>query len=72
VEVEEPVVWTRPDGLSLPSAEVLPALGIPTDDEWFAALFADQHIERIRRNLPKSEIRALLTLDGSEPTAPRQ
>jgi hypothetical protein len=70
-EVRESIVWTRPDDLPLAGAEGLPEFGIPSDDRWFAAAFADHHVEAVRRDRPKSEIRALLTIDGREQPAPR-
>lgn len=67
VEVQEPVLWTKPDDLTYdPKAvDVAPAVGSAHPGGWNAA-FADGSVRFIKNTIELNVLRAVLTRDGGE------
>ncbi len=71
VEAAEPVAWTRPIDLPYSPVGQIPPLGRAVErgkeSEGEVALFADGSISYLKKSLPESTLRALITRNGGEP-----
>ena len=65
VESAEAVPWTKPSDLPYDPAKPLPKLGGLFDDG-FNAVFADGHVQFIKKTTKEKVIRALITRNGGE------
>jgi RNA polymerase sigma factor (sigma-70 family) len=66
IEGKEPVIWTKPDDLTLPKEkEKMPAVGGQFKDV-LTVLLCDGAVYRLRPDLPAATLRALVTPAGGE------
>jgi len=69
VESGEAVEWTKPDDLDFGPGRPLPLLGAGRSDSVVQVLMCDGSVRKIRKGLPESSWRALITYQGGEVTA---
>jgi prepilin-type processing-associated H-X9-DG protein len=71
VEAGEPVEWTKPDGLDgSPDMPLPPLGGIKWSRNRMHVLFVDGRVRFLRRDLPETTFRALITHSGGESLPP--
>ena len=67
VEAGEAVEWTRPDDLDFGPGRPLPPLGAGRSGSTVQVLMCDGSIRKIRKSLPESSWRVLISYQGGEP-----